>query len=125
MKKPKPGWEHLCEHANEVPNVCPCPPTCGCRYYHCAGKAMTVSIANDISGLEPMLRDSGNPVTVRDSIVGPSKPITFKIDFRSPEQKMADGIKVGQNFHIFIPVSETHEVRVYCRVTSKRKVRVK
>ncbi len=35
MRKPKSGWELLCEHANEVPNVCPCPPDCGCRYYAC------------------------------------------------------------------------------------------
>lgn len=25
----------LCEHANEVPRICPCLPTCGCRYYSC------------------------------------------------------------------------------------------
>lgn len=35
MRKPKNGWEILCTHANEVPLHCPCPPTCGCRYYHC------------------------------------------------------------------------------------------
>ena len=30
------GWEVLCEHANESPLVCPCPPCCGCRSYgHC------------------------------------------------------------------------------------------
>jgi 3-deoxy-D-arabino-heptulosonate 7-phosphate (DAHP) synthase len=32
---PQPGWEFFCEHANEVPVVCPCPPTCGCRQAHC------------------------------------------------------------------------------------------
>ncbi len=35
QKKPKAGWEIFCSHANEVPNICPCPQTCGCRYYHC------------------------------------------------------------------------------------------
>ncbi len=24
-----------CEHGNESPNVCPCPPTCYCRMYSC------------------------------------------------------------------------------------------
>lgn len=37
---PKPGWEMLCEHANEVPNICPCPPTCGCRSFHCGTKTI-------------------------------------------------------------------------------------
>lgn len=30
-KKPKKNWEMFCEHANENPNVCPCPLECGCR----------------------------------------------------------------------------------------------
>lgn len=29
------GWEMFCDHANEVPNVCPCPPQCGCKNTHC------------------------------------------------------------------------------------------
>lgn len=35
---PAAGWEFFCEHANENPNVCPCPASCGCRFYHCKGK---------------------------------------------------------------------------------------
>lgn len=35
-RRPKPGtWEFFCNHANEVPNVCPCEAGCGCRFYHC------------------------------------------------------------------------------------------
>lgn len=43
MDKPKLGWEMLCEHANEVPNVCPCPSTCGCKYYSCRPKVIPIS----------------------------------------------------------------------------------
>lgn len=25
------NWQFFCSHANEVPNICPCPPSCGCR----------------------------------------------------------------------------------------------
>lgn len=31
-----PGWELACEHPNEVPAVCPCRPSCGCRVRHCS-----------------------------------------------------------------------------------------
>lgn len=30
----------LCEHANECPNVCPCPPDCYCKFHTCAGLAL-------------------------------------------------------------------------------------
>lgn len=35
---PQPGWEVLCCHANESPNVCPCPPSCGCNHGMCKNK---------------------------------------------------------------------------------------
>lgn len=35
MDLPSRGWEFFCEHANEMPKVCPCPPSCGCHYYGC------------------------------------------------------------------------------------------
>lgn len=38
MKMKTEHWEFFCEHANENPNVCPCPATCGCRQVHCKGK---------------------------------------------------------------------------------------
>jgi hypothetical protein len=44
---------------------------------------------------------------------------------RDPIERMASGIKVGHKFRIFIPVSDTHELRVFCRVTAKRKVKIK
>lgn len=37
---PDRHWEFFCAHANEVPNVCPCPATCGCRETHCKGKSV-------------------------------------------------------------------------------------
>ena len=40
----KLGWEMFCAHANEVPNICPCPPDCGYREAHCAGKAQQSNI---------------------------------------------------------------------------------
>lgn len=39
-RPPAPGWEMLCEHANDVPKVCPCKPYCGCKYYHCRPKVV-------------------------------------------------------------------------------------
>jgi len=32
------GSPLFCEHANECPNICPCPPRCYCKAYSCSGR---------------------------------------------------------------------------------------
>lgn len=38
MAKKKAAAPWICEHANENPNVCPCPPNCYCKTRTCKGK---------------------------------------------------------------------------------------
>lgn len=45
-KKPKKGWEFFCNHANEVPNICPCSSECVCKYYSCKDKPYDISKSN-------------------------------------------------------------------------------
>ena len=40
MTKPK-AISFACEHANEVPNICPCPSTCYCKKHTCKPGKMT------------------------------------------------------------------------------------
>ncbi len=64
LDKPKDGWEFFCEHANEVPNICPCPLTCGCRYYHCKDKPSTEhcpGYKRSAFGTEPRCKYCGLP----------------------------------------------------------------
>lgn len=49
---PQPGWETFCCHANENPNVCPCPASCGCRHGMCKSKPVTMHLADPVRTLK-------------------------------------------------------------------------
>lgn len=44
-------WELFCVHANENPNICPCPSHCGCRTQSemCKGKLLNPDELNNIA----------------------------------------------------------------------------
>lgn len=61
----KPNWEFFCEHANENPNVCPCPPTCGCRHFHCKNKSTPRKLNNSrfhIANGQLVKTSNGQPI---------------------------------------------------------------
>lgn len=42
---------HLCEHANEVPQSCPCPDDCYCRSHTCKGIVDGPRVPRLVAGL--------------------------------------------------------------------------